>query len=132
LKNSDKPGGEPLVMPWLFSKRFREEAPERIREIRDRFARNYLHRDSDAFERQLRANVGHNLKGRLGAITAPTLILVGRDDPLTPPAMAEALHAEVPHSELVVFERGGHGLYWEIPDLFNRTVLDFLGKYNGP
>lgn len=129
LAISGRPGDEPLVMPWLFSKQFRETSPDRIRDIKTRFARGYLPRNSDAFERQLGANVRHNLAGRLGGIRVPTLILVGRDDALTPPRLAEALHEEIPHSELVVFERGGHGLYWEIPRLFNRTVLDFISSH---
>ncbi|MBW1786696.1 MAG: alpha/beta hydrolase [Deltaproteobacteria bacterium] len=130
MKDSDKPGSDPLVMPWLFSKRFREEAPEKIRDIRARFAQGYLARNSNAFERQLKANVEHNLKGRLKTIAAPTLILVGQDDPLTPPKLATELHSEIPHSELVVLESGGHGLYWEVPHLFNQTVLDFLNRHS--
>ena len=129
MNDKGREEAEPLVMPWLFSKRFRKEAPETIRDIRERFTRGYLARNSDAFDRQLRANITHNLKGRLKAIAAPTLILVGRDDPLTPRAMAEGLKAEIPNAKMVVFERGGHGLYWEVPDLFNRTVLDFLSDY---
>jgi pimeloyl-ACP methyl ester carboxylesterase len=126
MATSGKPDDEPLVMPWLFSKQFRETSPDRIRDIKARFARGYLSRNSEAFDRQLKANVQHNLKGRLKTIGVPTLILVGMDDALTPPRLAEDLHAEIPHSKLVVFECGGHGLYWEIPHLFNQTVLDFL------
>jgi 3-oxoadipate enol-lactonase len=126
LTNSGKPEAEPLVMPWLFSRQFRETSLDRVRDIKARFARGYLSRGSGEFERQLNANVLHNLKGRLKAVRVPTLILVGMDDALTPPRLAGELHAEMPHSRMVVFDRGGHGLYWEVPELFNRTVLDFL------
>ena len=64
----------------------------------------------------------------MNGIKTPTLIMVGRDDELTPPAMAEALKSEITNAKLVVFEQGGHGLYWEIPELFNKAVVDFLNR----
>ena len=120
--------GNPLVMPWLFSKSFRKEHPERVQEIKADYTNLYLSRSSDAFQRQMKANTEHNTKGCLNGIKPPTLIMVGRDDELTPLTMAEALKSEITNAELVVFERGGHGLYWEIPDLFNKAVVDFLKR----
>jgi pimeloyl-ACP methyl ester carboxylesterase len=115
-----------MVMPWLFSKPFRKQYPEKVKEIKDRFTKNYLARNSAAFERQLNANITHDTRNKLREIKMPTLILVGKDDELTPPNMAEELNSEIPSSKLVMFEKGGHGLYWEVPDLFNKTVLDFV------
>jgi pimeloyl-ACP methyl ester carboxylesterase len=34
----------------------------------------------------------------------------------------------MPNSKLLIFEQGGHGLYWEVPDQFNQAVLDFVGS----
>jgi pimeloyl-ACP methyl ester carboxylesterase len=53
---------------------------------------------------------------------------VGKLDELTPPRMAKELKAEMPEARLIVLEQGGHGLYWEVPDLFNKAVLDFLNE----
>lgn len=117
-----------MVMPWLFSKPFRKQHPERVKEIRERFTGQYLTRNSAAFERQLNANIGHDTRGRLHQIQVPTLIMVGKDDELTPPGMAAELHSEILNSKLIVFEQGGHGLYWEVPDLFNKAVLDFINS----
>lgn len=50
----------------------------------------------------------------------------GRHDQLTPPRMAMELKSEIPNAYLVIFDEGGHGLYWELPERLNRTVLDFL------
>ena len=115
-----------MVMPWLFSKPFRKQYPKRVKEIKERLTAQYLTGNSAAFERQLNANTGHDTRGRLHQIQVPTLIMVGKDDELTPPAMAEELHAEIANSKLIVFEQGGHGLYWEVPELFNEAVLDFV------
>jgi pimeloyl-ACP methyl ester carboxylesterase len=34
----------------------------------------------------------------------------------------------LPDRELVVVPEAGHSIYWEQPEVFNRTVLEFLGK----
>ncbi len=115
-------------MPWLFSKPFRKEHPGKVREIKARLTGGYLAMNSSAFERQMKANVTHDVRGQLNQITVPTLILVGKQDELTPPRMAKELKAEMPDARLLVLEQGGHGLYWEVPNLFNKAVLDFLNK----
>ncbi|UCF58172.1 MAG: alpha/beta hydrolase [Deltaproteobacteria bacterium] len=53
---------------------------------------------------------------------------MGKHDELTPPRMAKELKAEMPNAELLTFEQGGHGLYWEVPHLFNKAVLGFLNS----
>ncbi len=126
LKRSGRSDEDPMVMPWLFSKSFRKEHPEKVREIKARLTGGYLAMSSSAFERQMKANITHDVRGQLTRITVPTLILVGKQDELTPPRMAKELKAEMPDARLLVLEQGGHGLYWEVPKLFNEAVLDFL------
>lgn len=130
LKNSGRSDSDLMVMPWLFSKPFRKQHPDKVKEIKANLTGGYLSRDSDAFKRQIKSNVVHDTRGRLNGITVPTLILVGKDDELTPIKMAEEMKSEIPNAELLVFEQGGHGLYWEIPDLFNKAVVDFLNSQN--
>ncbi len=62
----------------------------------------------------------------LGGITVPTLVLVGEEDALTPPAMAEAMAAALPSARLVRIEGAGHMSNLEAPDEFTRAVHDFL------
>lgn len=62
---------------------------------------------------------------RLRSIKVPTLVLVGRDDILTPPAFGRALAKEIRRARLAVLP-GGHGLFLEQADLFNRTAIRFL------
>lgn len=51
---------------------------------------------------------GQSIRGRLGDITAPTLVLHGTDDPLFPIAHAEALAREIPGATLLPLPRVGH------------------------
>lgn len=130
LNNNGKSHDYPMVMPWLFSKPFRQGHPEKVREIKARFAGRYLSRNSKAFERQMKANIAHDTRGCLHPIDVPALILVGKHDELTPPGMAKELKSEIPNAELLIFEQGGHALYWEVPHLFNKAILEFLKSQN--
>lgn len=62
----------------------------------------------------------------LTKITAPTLIVVGEEDKVTPPSEAEAMHAALRNSRLVKIGGAGHLSNLENPAGFNRALLDFL------
>jgi pimeloyl-ACP methyl ester carboxylesterase len=76
--------------------------------------------------RQTEAFLAFDALDRLGAVTAPTLVLVGEQDILTPPWAARELAAAIPGATLHLLAGGGHGFMWEIPGPFNRAVLAFL------
>lgn len=71
---------------------------------------------------------GWDVTPRLGEIRAPTLILVGRDDFITPPSRAKIMHEGIPNSEMVVLERSGHWAYLEEPDAYFDAVRGWLGS----
>ena len=62
----------------------------------------------------------------LARIEVPTLIIVGREDQLTPPSLSEAMHGEIRGSHLVVIEGAAHVSNIERPQDFNRALEDFL------
>jgi 3-oxoadipate enol-lactonase len=62
----------------------------------------------------------------LSRIIAPTLILVGKEDSITPVADAELMHREVGGSRLQVIEGAGHISNLEKPDEFNKALVKFL------
>ena len=68
----------------------------------------------------------YDLKHKLPTVNCPTLITVGRDDWITPVACSETIHALIPDSELVVFEKSGHSPQIEEADAFQQVVRDFL------
>jgi len=69
-----------------------------------------------------------NLTDRLGAVRAPTLIIVGEDDPGTPVAASQVIHDKIEGSELAILKSAAHLSNIEQAATFNRTVLDFLGR----
>jgi len=73
---------------------------------------------------QLGARSGHDVRDRLGRITAPTLVAAGRYDGIAPLANSRAIVAAVEGAQLEEFE-GGHAFVAQDPDALVR-VLAFL------
>jgi len=59
----------------------------------------------------------------------PVLFIVGEQDQLIPPAAIEAMHREMPGSELVKVPGAGHSVYFEKPEEYNRLVSDFVSRH---
>jgi pimeloyl-ACP methyl ester carboxylesterase len=62
----------------------------------------------------------------LTKIHVPTLIIVGAEDVITPPALSEKMHQAIPGSELVSIPEAGHLSSVERPDAFNNALANFL------
>lgn len=89
-----------------------------------------LGRTAHAFVSQVRAilEVDETMADRLAEITAPTLVLVGNQDILTPRGDSEELAERLPNSELVVISGAAHGFMVEHATTFNSVLLDFLDR----
>ena len=67
----------------------------------------------------------------LGAIRVPTLVLVGSDDAITPPAAARVLADGIPGATLVSLPTAGHLSNLETPDAFTAAVRTYLTGVTG-
>jgi len=63
---------------------------------------------------------------RLHDIGAPTLIVVGAEDKLTPVKFSRFLHEKLAASELLEVEGAGHVVMAERPDVVNPAIANFL------
>lgn len=81
----------------------------------------------DAFLRQ-QAAIMHRPDSRpgLGRITVPTLVGVGAEDALTPPALAAELAAMIPGARLRHFADAGHLPTMETPEAVNAALAGWL------
>lgn len=68
-----------------------------------------------------------NWDGRLAQVAAPTLVVWGEHDPITPIARGRAIAASIPGARFVSIPKTGHNPMWEDPETFNAEVLRFLG-----
>jgi len=64
--------------------------------------------------------------GDLASISAPTLIIVGDKDELTPPEKSRKLNESIPRSTLSVIPSAGHLSTMEQPQAVNKAIQDFL------
>jgi pimeloyl-ACP methyl ester carboxylesterase len=95
-----------------------------------------------AFERRLKCGDGYTIQrviagilaanqyldSKVGAIKAPTLVIWGREDALTPLSLGERFQKAIPGAKLTAFEQCGHVPQLEKPLEFNRTLLEFLAQ----
>ncbi|HEX5554193.1 MAG TPA: alpha/beta hydrolase [Chitinophagaceae bacterium] len=73
--------------------------------------------------------IRHNLGDELREIKAPTLLIWGKNDTVTPPMVAEEFHRLIPHSELHYIDHCGHAPMMEVPVEFNSILDEFLKKH---
>jgi pimeloyl-ACP methyl ester carboxylesterase len=63
---------------------------------------------------------------RVGGRRVPALVLWGREDRITPVALAGKVHAALPHAELRVIDDAGHLPHYERPEVVAPLLTDFL------
>jgi len=61
----------------------------------------------------------------LNTITVPTLINCGDNDECAP-SLSELMHEKIPGSELVIYPQSGHMTFVDQPDMFIKSIEDFL------
>ena len=118
-------GGQQFVS--LFSTAFLRNH-EAVRDTAELLASNPYPMSPEAYGRQADAYRQFDALDRLAAITAPTLVVVGEQDLLTPPWIAREVAEAIPGARFEVIRGDGssHLVPIECPDEFNRLVLDFL------
>lgn len=112
-----------------------ERIAEAIEEVRRRSETPWY---VDAYIRTLRGLVGSFLRSYLPGpdsiwrvaerITAPTLVITGRQDQLVDVRVAPAVGKLIPDSRLLVLDQVGHVAQMERPDLVARAVLAMLDE----
>jgi pimeloyl-ACP methyl ester carboxylesterase len=106
-------------LPGFFAREVPPEILEKVRSI-------MLDVRAPGTLAMLSAFADADLRDVLPTIAVPTLVLCGDADVRAPRSVAEALHAAIPRSELVVLPGVGHVINLEVPDLFDAEVRRFL------
>ena len=108
----------------IFSKNFVKEN----RHLIELTLRKYLSKPTygETFLKDVIAIHKHDTSNRLNLIKAETLIITGTGDRLVPPECSDILAEKIPNSKLKKIDNIGHGLHFEMPDVFNKIVMDFL------
>ena len=72
--------------------------------------------------------VRHNLAHKLDKVTAPTLLVWGKQDTITPPFVGEQFHELIADSELHFIDECAHAPMMERPEKFNQIMGNFLER----
>jgi len=108
--------------PRGFSAAFAAARPDVVAELTRRTRAN----DPAAYAATARAFGSYAWTAELGGVRAPTLIVQGLEDALTPPGGSVILSRGIPRSRLLMVPGAGHNLPLEMPAFFTSTVLAFL------
>jgi 3-oxoadipate enol-lactonase len=117
---------EAVLGRW-FSAGFADAEPALHREWRGRL----LGANAEGYASACEAIGALDMRASLKSILAPTLVVAGRDDPVTTVAMGEALAAAIPGANLVVVERAAHLLAVERPLEVAEILAGFIGGLAG-
>ena len=115
-----------LQVPRLLSEYTREQHPEvevRVRHMIDTATPRGIAAASRGMAQRADST------GLLAGITCPTLVIVGEDDSLTPPSVAQEYASQIPGAEFVVIPQAGHLSNLEQPEIFLQTMREFLGSF---
>lgn len=82
--------------------------------------------DVQALARRREAIDAHDTFARLGQITAPTLVITGRQDRIVSPENSRILAERIPQARLEVLDPAGHLFWLERPRETLERVLPFL------
>jgi 3-oxoadipate enol-lactonase len=69
--------------------------------------------------------------GQVEEIEAPTLFVVGENDPIFPPPLIASAAEHIEGSRVAIVEDTGHSPYFESADRWNNIVLEFL-RHSAP
>ena len=113
-------------MRWLIGSRLQRRFGVFVNVL----ARVLIQTSPDAFAAQVDAilAMSDDMRSELHSITAPTLVITGSQDTLTPLGDAEELAELITTSRLYVLRGAAHGLMAEAPNSFNDAVLRFLAE----
>jgi 3-oxoadipate enol-lactonase len=111
------------TMERWFTPGFPERSPEVVGRIREIF----LSTDPEGYAGCCEALAEFDMRGRLEAITAPTLVIAGEDDPVGTPERAAAIGEEIEGSRVVVLPEARHLAAVEQADAVTRELEQLLG-----
>src|SRR5450755_1771968 len=124
IKFVQEKGLAELVNPNMdrwFTKGFRERSPQTVARIKEIF----LATNPVGYIACCEAIRDMDFTASNPRITAPTLVIVGSQDPATPPAAGEAIAKQIKGAKVAALD-AAHIANIEQPKLYTETVLNFL------
>lgn len=137
-KIAEEKGRAPLAdatIGMMFTKNFIDNHPDKVEKVKKRLSdgpsMGYVRAIRNIFLTDI------DLLPEIGEIKIPTLVIVGRQDILTPLKASEIIHETIRASRLEIIDDCGHVSCIEKPDEFNKILMGFLhemdaARYEAP
>lgn len=114
-----------LAAASIYSKRFTDARPDVV----ERFIAWRAAAEQGPLLEATRAVYGFDVSARLSAVQAPTLVMYGDEDALTPPPVVRHVADCLPKPELVCVSGAGHMIPIEQPQEFESRLDAFLERH---
>jgi 3-oxoadipate enol-lactonase len=111
------------LLPRLVGETTHRERPELVASLRERILASSPRGIADALHGLAQRPDSHPT---LASIRVPTLVVVGEEDVLTPPAEAQAMAAAIPGSRIEVIPKAGHLSNLENPAAYTAVLRSYL------
>lgn len=121
-------GGMVALVPFQRARWFGEAFRAAHPEIEDALIEVFLANDVPCYEATCEMLGTTDLRPLLALLRMPAAVVVGAEDYATPVAMAESLHAAIPHSTLTVLANARHLTPVERPQDISSRILGLARK----
>jgi len=95
-------------------------------DVKEIYLRHLRDNDSITLYSDFVAVESYDIRDRIATVEVPTLVLCGRNDRMTPPALSSTLHERIQGSRLHIVEGAGHHVMLEKPDEVAQQIGYFL------
>ncbi|GHU71520.1 3-oxoadipate enol-lactonase [Clostridia bacterium] len=113
-------------IPYVYAPKFYEDNYDWASALEELFVKYFGNDVYDAFARLTRSAEGHDVRGMLSHITAPTMIISSEQDFITPVHQQRELRDGIKGSSWVVIPDAGHAVMYEKPEAFAAIVKGFI------
>lgn len=114
-----------VLLPWMFSTAF-YSIPGAIDQVISMVEKLPFPPAPHGLYHQSRAILNHETSDQIATIQVPTLVVVAKEDLVTPVRFSQHLAESIPTAELVVLEQGGHAFIIEAAEVVADVILNFL------
>jgi 3-oxoadipate enol-lactonase len=118
--------GMAAVADAVLERWFTPDLADREPDTVERFRTELLQTPPEGYAGCCEAIAGHDVRGLLASISAPTLVIAGEEDPATPPALGEEIAGGVPGARFEVVPHGRHLANVERADAVTPMLLEHL------
>ncbi|HEX6290654.1 MAG TPA: alpha/beta fold hydrolase [Herpetosiphonaceae bacterium] len=114
------------MLPKMLTEQTREQQPELAQFVREMMATTSVEGIVGALESMAARPDSTPL---LGSIAVPTLIVVGREDQVTPLAVAQEMQQAIPGAQLVIIDGAAHAANLERPAAVNQAIEEWATEW---